>query len=244
MRTHFRELVRSGTYRLLRWGIKPPTDAFSTVVEVTRLRECLEELSINCVLDVGANEGQFATRLRRLGFSGWIISFEPHPTAFARLQDRHGDDPKWRGCQFALGSVRETKPFYLHADSSFSSFLRPLEDEPTQTSVEDVEVQTLSDVLDGLLAKISEPRIMLKMDTQGWDLEVLRGATSVLPRVDALLSELSVQPLYDGMTPIEGALSFYRELGFQLYDITPINRRPDGTVVECDCLLVRPGAHR
>jgi FkbM family methyltransferase len=226
---------------LVSWGIKPPIAACSTLVEVARLSECLRELRINCVLDVGANEGQFATRLRRLGFQGWIISFEPHPEAFERLQKNHGKDRRWRGYPFALGSVHETRQFYLHTNSSLSSFLRPLEEGATHTAAADIEVQPLSAILDGLVANIREPRIMLKMDTQGWDLEVLKGASSLLPRVDALLSELSVQPLYEGMTPFDVALGFYRDLGFTLYDITPINHRADGTVIECDCLLVRAG---
>ncbi|MHB8688602.1 MAG: FkbM family methyltransferase [Candidatus Dormibacteraceae bacterium] len=233
-----RKVVSFGAYRLLSLGVRPPLAACAALIDVARLRECLKEFRINCVLDVGANEGQFASRLRRLGFRGWIISFEPNPTAFAKLQRSRSKDARWRGYQYALGSDHETRPFYLHADSSFSSFLRPLE-QPRMSTV-DIDVRPLGTILDKLIADISAPRIMLKMDTQGWDVEVVRGAAAVLPRITALLSELSVQPLYEGMTPFDAALGFYSDLGFTLYDITPINHRSDGTVIECDCLMVRP----
>ncbi len=239
MRNPLRKILVSAVYRSLSLGIRPPVAACATLIEIARLGECLRDFRVNCVLDVGANEGQFASRLRRLGFQGWIVSFEPHSEAFDRLQAARGSDGRWRGYPFALGSVHETRPFYLHANSSFSSFLRSTQAASKHTSVSNVEVQTLNAILDRAVAGISKPRIMLKLDTQGWDLEVLKGASEVLHRVDVLLSELSVQPLYEGMTPFDVALGFYRDLGFTLYDITPINFGPDGTVIECDCLMVR-----
>jgi FkbM family methyltransferase len=243
MRVTLRKALVSSAYRYIASGLKPPIMACATIVQIARLVECLRDLGINCVLDVGANEGQFASRLRRLGFKGWIISFEPHPIAFERLSKNLGKDKRWRGYPFALGSRYETRTFYLQADSSFSSFLRPIKEALTPASVAEIEVRPLSPILDGLIADIESPRIMLKLDTQGWDLQVLRGASIVLPRVDALLSELSIQPLYEEMTPFDVALGIYRDLGFALYDITPINHRLDGTVVECDCLMVRASRH-
>jgi FkbM family methyltransferase len=233
-----RELVRDGAYTALRLGLDLPLESASTLLEVIRLRRCLTDLRINCVLDVGANEGQFATRLRRLGYRGQIYSFEPNPQAFQRMLALHGSDHQWRGFPIALGSVEQTKPFYVHAESSLSSFLRPVEASKV-VEVRDIEVRRLDMILDSLTAGNAESQILLKMDTQGWDIEVAKGAGAALARVVALLSELSVQALYDGMTPYYEALAFYAREGFVLYDVTPINRGADRTIIECDCLMIR-----
>jgi FkbM family methyltransferase len=207
-------------------------------MEVAQLRQCLTKLRINCVLDVGANEGQFATRLRRLGYKGQIYSFEPNPRAFEKLREIHGGDRRWGGFPIALGSIRETKLFYVHRESSLSSFLSPLERSMVTEKVT-VQVERLDTMFDTLTAELPNPHIMLKMDTQGWDVEVARGTGNALERIAALISELSVQPLYEGMMPYHDALEFYTQEGFVLYDVTPVNRAADGTVVECDCLMIR-----
>lgn len=233
-----RRLVSDAAFRLLRSEMHPPLAAFSTLSQVVNLRRCLRELRINCVLDVGANEGQFTTRLRRLGYKGRIYSFEPNPQAFRRLGETHGRDRHWRGFPIALGSIPETKPFYVHAESSLSSFLVPLE-RSRVIAVANVEVQRLDAIFADIVAEVQHPRILLKMDTQGWDIEVAKGAGSALTQIAALLSELSVQALYEGMTPYHEALNFYTREGFILYDVTPVNRAANGTVVECDCLMIR-----
>jgi hypothetical protein len=143
----------------------------------------------------------------------------------------------------ALGSAHETKPFYVHKESSLSSFLMPLEQSEV-TAITNVEVQRLDALLDSLIAEVPDPRILLKMDTQGWDVQVVQGAGETLDRMVALLSELSIQPLYEGMTPYYEALASYASRGFLLYDVTPINRTGNGTVIECDCLMIRAGVAR
>ncbi len=88
------------------------------------IKMMLDYQAINCVLDVGANRGQFAERLRRLGYRGWIVSFEPVPEAYQRLSHRFRNDERWRGFQIALGDRDEVRPFHIAAgDAQASSFL-------------------------------------------------------------------------------------------------------------------------
>src|SRR5690349_12763044 len=61
------------------------------------LRMLLTTLAINCVIDVGAHEGEFYRAVRNAGYTGRIVSFEPFPPSFARLQARAARDPDWRG---------------------------------------------------------------------------------------------------------------------------------------------------
>jgi hypothetical protein len=67
------------------------------------LRNLFTTLCISCVLDVGAHEGTYGRELRRLGYSGHIVSFEPVAENFAILARASSGDPRWRAFPYALG---------------------------------------------------------------------------------------------------------------------------------------------
>jgi hypothetical protein len=80
---------------------------------------------------------------------------------------------------------------------------------------------------------------MLKMDTQGYDLKVYRGAASSLGRVQAVVSELSFQPIYEGMPDYRQMLAEFESAGFAVSGLFPVSRNPDLSLIEMDCVLVR-----
>jgi len=83
-------------------------------------------------------------------------------------------------------------------------------------------------------------RLLLKMDTQGYDLEVFRGAQSLLPNVSCILSELSLIPIYEGMPSYLDALAEFEGHGFCVSGFYPITRNENLTLNEVDCVLVKP----
>ena len=83
-----------------------------------------------------------------------------------------------------------------------------------------------------------ERRIFLKMDTQGFDLEVFAGASQSLGRIRCLLSELSMTPVYDGMPHYLTSLVAFEEKGFVMSGLYPVNRNKDLSFIEVDCMLV------
>jgi hypothetical protein len=89
------------------------------------------------------------------------------------------------------------------------------------------------------LAGISEPRVFLKMDTQGFDLQVFEGAHECLDKIFGLQSELSIQPLYRNMPHYLEVLPIYEKAGFELYNLTVASRIPDGGIQEINCFLKR-----
>ena len=96
--------------------------------------------------------------------------------------------------------------------------------------------------LDGLDLVGPDARVLLKTDTQGWDLEVIEGAAGCLDRVFALQVELSVRPIYEGSTDWLATLSRLRELGFRPAQLTSVGRDDALGLLELDCLLVREDA--
>lgn len=212
------------------------------------LDRLLRTLKINCVIDVGAHVGEFYDVVRATGYAGRIVSFEPVPESFSALQQRASKDSRWRGFNCALGEQRGVVPINLPSSSGFASFLTPNNELMAQFPHAgwigrqlDVSVQTLDDFLPKLLDGLDNPRLYLKMDTQGWDCRVLEGAHATLAHVLAFQSEISAIPIYEGMTDLAESIKFYQQLGFVVVDLFPVSYdMGDLRVIEYDCVMISP----
>jgi FkbM family methyltransferase len=209
-----------------------------------RLQGLLRSLEINCVLDVGARFGDFGRRLRLLGYQGRIVSFEPVASSFAVLRDQVDD--AWEARQLALGSETERRVIahsmepgsdsFLHPStyglSNFGDFLRPVGEEQ-------VDVTTLDAVFAETVSGLDEPRVLLKLDTQGWERHVLLGGKESLHQVDALQMEVSTISLYDGEPSYLEMLALVAEHGFVPVWFDPVVVDRQGRPPQFDCLLQR-----
>ncbi|MGE0666451.1 MAG: FkbM family methyltransferase [Sphingomonadales bacterium] len=232
--------LKSLAFRFVSSGRSLPLRRIERFVEMHLLKRLIGLLGINCVLDVGANNGGFATELRNIGYSGRIVSFEPIAEEFDALTRSFAGDPNWRGVPLALGSREEMATLHVPpAATGMSSFLDQTLPSPNMSS-RPVQIVRLDSLYPSLVADMASPRVLLKMDTQGYDLEVFRGAGDCIDGIAALQSELSSQPLYHGMPHYLEALQVYETAGFELYNLTQMNRARNGTVVEMNCLMKRP----
>jgi len=241
-------VIKSGVRRLLRpagWEFRQ-YDPDLTLD--TYLWMLFDHYRINCVLDVGARHGDYGVLLRNNGYRGHIVSFEPVSENFEILQARAAGDPTWTAHQVALGSCTGTAEINVGRGTNFSSFLRPsaygLDTTPDITTerIETVQVQRLDELFEEVMRHIAQPRVYLKMDTQGFDLEVLRGAERCLPRIAALQSELSLQPLYEEMTTNWlSALDEFRRAGYEVSALFAGYRDQRLRLSEMDCVMVRSG---
>jgi hypothetical protein len=105
-----------------------------------------------------------------------------------------------------------------------------------------VPVRRIDEVLPDLLNGFVSPRIFLKMDTQGFDNQVINGVGNFLTQVLGIQSELSVVPLYEGMEHYTDTLAYYERLGFSLMDLFVVSRAQNGQIVEYDCIMARTNA--
>jgi hypothetical protein len=106
--------------------------------------------------------------------------------------------------------------------------------------VDKVPVRRLQSVIDEILAARSDARLFLKMDTQGYDLQVLRGAGARIEAIRGLQTELAARPTYAGMPTLHEALAELDGLGFALTGIFPVARELDHLrVIELDCVMCR-----
>lgn len=205
----------------------------------------LQKLRIDCVFDVGANQGQFAHRLRGLGFTGRIASFEPVSHLLTDLRRAAAQDPGWFVHPYALGEedgsaeinvVRGTMSSMLEPSAFGREWSKKLRDSHTES----IEVRRLDSVFDEAIDGLSHPRVLLKLDTQGYDLQAFRGAGKRQADVLALQSEVACVPIYDGMPRMPEQLSEYESAGFEISAMFPVNRhRKSMRVIEFDVLMVR-----
>lgn len=207
----------------------------------------LRELQINCVLDVGGNRGQFGRRLRSAGYDGRIVSFEPLPHLAERLHQHADKDPEWHVIHCALGDEETEAEMTVVAKGGATSSLLPPSDFGKRwspriegVSREVVQVRRLDGLLDEVVAGIEDPRIFLKMDTQGYDLRVFAGAGDRIKDVLGIQSELSNVPLYDGMPRLPEAIQTYEAAGFETTGIFPVTRdNARLRIIEFDIMMIR-----
>ncbi|MEP5764894.1 MAG: FkbM family methyltransferase [Halieaceae bacterium] len=217
-------MIKIAFKKLLRhWGyeIQPYNVSWSSSA---RLNTFLKYHNIDLVLDVGANTGQYASTLRDTGYTGEIISFEPLPHEFELLQEKTRKDGNWSAFNFALGDIDSSLNINVAKNSVSSSFL-PIMNEHCEAAPE--SVYTASHLVDmRSLDTIFDPtwrnrRILMKIDTQGYEELVIEGGALELPQILALQVEMSLQELYEGAKIYKEIISLLNTHGFDLCGIEP-----------------------
>ena len=221
----------------------PETSLITRFSEQGHLIDLLDNLRINYVLDVGANKGSFAKHLRMTGYQGHIFCFEPIRADCDSISRLAGGDPSWQVFNFALGGENTAKPFNvisLPGDVTvLSSFLQLRGEKDLLERTESIAIRRIDDVLDEAIEDAAAARIFLKIDTQGYDLEVLKGCGRWIDKVSILQSEISVTPIYRDMPHYTQALEHYESLGFSLMNLYVVHRAQHGSVLEYDCVMAR-----
>jgi FkbM family methyltransferase len=199
---------------------------------------------VNCVLDVGANIGQYVDMLRYdVGYHGDVISFEPASGPYRELHRAARHDARWRTVRLALGHEATASNLNIYADSQFNSLynptvlgLRQFSKHLQHVATERVHVERLDNVVRPLTQAQS---MLLKIDTQGHELAVLEGAYESLQRIAVVQLEVPVLQIYDGTTQLRDVLARFDDLGLAVSGIFPIKRDAALQLIEIDIIAVR-----
>jgi len=205
----------------------------------------LRKFKIDLILDVGANTGQFASEIRQGGYAGRIVSFEPLTQAHAELQQSSEGDPLWDVYpRCALGDHDGEVEINIAGNSESSSILPMLEThrsaapESAYQGKEIVPIKTL-DAVAGQYLKDARAAF-LKIDTQGFEWQVLDGAREVLPRIQGVLVELSLVPLYGGQHLWRDVIDRLEAEGFTLWTFQPtFSNQSTGQTLQIDGVFYR-----
>jgi len=209
-----------------------------------RRQRVLESRNIQLILDVGANIGQYGQRLRHNGYRGELLSFEPLSSAFRPLEARAKADGHWQVVRSALGDHDGEIAIHIAANSYSSSALPMLERHLASApdSVYLGEEQVPLRRLDTVFAErgLEASAMMLKLDVQGFEKQVISGASHALRSVQIIESELSLVPLYEGQALFAEIIELLRGYGFRLIFIEPgFADAKSGELLQVDGLFVR-----
>jgi FkbM family methyltransferase len=190
-----------------------------------RFIQLLKALDINCVLDVGANNGKYAMQLRSMGYMHRIVSFEPLNDEFQQLTKFAQRDGNWDCFNFALGDEVGQLELNVSGNSYSSSFLQILDRHTTAdprsvyVRTQTAEIKTLDSIFEDICS--NDDRILLKIDTQGFEKHVIDGASKSLCKINLLQLESSIQKLYEGEMLVEDMISYVKKRNFSLVSIEP-----------------------
>ena len=197
--------------------------------ELKRIK-VIKNLEIDLVLDVGASEGFYGEELREDGYSGQIISFEPLLESFKMLANRSSKDPLWLAINSAVGDKERNEVMSVSGHITSSSLLEMTEEHidamPPSATVnkQEIKVITLNSLSGNLISENS--RIYLKVDVQGFEMFVIKGADLILDRVKVIEMELTFKSLYNGGVLFNDMIKHLESLGFFLVSLKHVFSNP------------------
>lgn len=211
-----------------------------------RLLRLLQVGRVDTILDVGANDGGYAQSMLATGFDGAVVSFEPLCDAHAALEQAARGRANWHVMpRMALGDHEGRVRINIAGNSKSSSLLpmgfRHADAAPHSRYVgsEAVDIRRLDALTDTALDRARS--VHLKVDTQGFEMPVLRGATGLLSRIASIQLELSLVPLYEGQALYRELIDWVGERGFELCGVVPgfVDERT-GRMLQMDGIFSRP----
>lgn len=237
MRRLVKQFVRSMGYEVRRYA---PTSS-----ESAQLTTILKFHGVNLVFDVGANTGGFGRYLREVGYRGEIVSFEPMAAAHESLLRSTAADRHWTAAtRAAIGAHDGEVEIHVAGNSESSSILDMLESHstaaPTSACVgkEMVPLRRLDTIAPAYLRE--ESKLFLKIDTQGYEEQVLTGGQDTVARALVAQLELSLVHLYAGQKLLEEMVAQMNSLGFSLWGTAPVFADPlSGRMLQMDGIFCR-----
>lgn len=209
-----------------------------------QLLKGFDRFGIDLVFDVGANMGQFAQQIRGAGFKGHIVSFEPLSDAHAKLAHAASRDALWTVHQRSAIGDRNGDIEINIAGNSVSSSILPMaaahaNAAPVSAYVgrERVPLTTIDSVIGEYFSFGRRP--FLKIDTQGYEWQVLSGAANTLPLIHGVLCELSLVELYEGQLLWREMIDRLEQRGFTLWGLQPSFMDQHGRNLQTDAIFFR-----
>jgi FkbM family methyltransferase len=203
----------------------------------------LQEFGIKTVLDVGANVGLFTEMVSKILPQASIYAFEPLTECYEKLNKLTDQIKKLKCFNVALGSENMEAVINKNMFTASSSLLkmRSLHKETfPYTAIESEEkIQVVT--FESLINEIQlEEKVLLKLDVQGYEIEVLRGMKSVLNNIDLIIAETSFVELYQGQPLFNEVYDFLRNKGFEYYgNFDQMTDPKAGSVLQADAIFAK-----
>lgn len=224
MKSFIKQMLHRVGFELRRFSVEQSENA--------RFISMLRTHNVNLIFDVGANAGQFGVLLREIGFDGKIISFEPLSDARESLLNISRNDPMWQiALQTAIGEENGEIEIQIAGNSQSSSVLDMLDThvraapDSKYIGKEKVALRTLDSIAPDYMD--SNSIAFIKIDTQGYETQVMNGAKKLMSQIVGLQVEISLVPLYKGQCLFDEMLKKLKNDGFELWSISTVFSDPN-----------------
>lgn len=231
-----KSILKTLGYRITKMG---PIDSEMLLINK------INDIGIDLFLDVGANTGQTAEGILTKNFNGTIISFEPLEIEYSILLKKSKEYSNWIVApRSAVGDYEGEIELNVGGNSGSSSILSMMEShleaapESKYIGKQSVPMITLDKFLIPYLS--NHKKVMLKIDTQGYEWQVLMGAQTIMPSIKAITLELSIIELYKGQKLWKELIEFIESMNFSLWSIEQGFSDPKtGRVLQIDATFFR-----
>lgn len=203
-------------------------------------RLVLQGLGCECVVDVGANRGQFALIARKVFPQASIHSFEPLEEPAKIFEKIFTNDARVTLYPYAIGREKTSSTIHVTKDDDSSSMLPITETQSTMfpgATEKETRQVTILPLSQALGATSIPPASLLKIDVQGFELEVLKGCEDILNRFLHLYIECSFIELYEGQALAHQIISWLEQRNFVLSGIHNMYYEKNGRAVQGDFLF-------
>jgi len=244
MKQIIQKILRRIGFQLVKYPfeITSPTEGIN--IDLQRRFQIMDHLGINKLFDIGANAGQYGQSMRNKGFKHPIISFEPLRSAFLDLEKAAKKDDLWTVNHCALGEKDEKSQINVAGNSWSSSILDmlPMHEnnapESKYVAKEEISIKKLDSVFDEFVN--AGDNVMLKIDTQGYEKNVIDGATNALAKVKMIQLEMSIVSLYSNELLFKDMIDYLNKRGFELFSLENGFASPKtGQLLQVDGVFVR-----
>lgn len=210
------------------------------VAPVYEHEKLLKYLNCDSIVDVGANRGQFALVARECLPNAMIYSFEPLPAPFHKIKCLFSDDNKVKIFHCAIGQSQKNMTMHV-SKSDDSSSLYPISRTQSILYPGTEEKETVQIALEKLnnfiKAEDLQGRSLLKIDVQGYELEVMKGSEEILCDFSYVYVECSFIELYIGQPLLYEIIKYMSDKGFGVYGAYNLNYDSSGVCVQGDFLF-------
>jgi FkbM family methyltransferase len=203
----------------------------------------LQNFEIRSVFDVGANEGQFAKIISRILPAARIYSFEPLNNSFKKLKSNLANNNRIKIFNFALGDEERESTIYRSEFSASSSIIgmTDLHKEAfpytRNVSEEKIFIKRFDDIVKDLKL---EKQLLMKIDVQGFELKVLKGAEETLKHVAVIILETSFYELYQSQPLFKDIYNYLIGSGFNYFgSLEQIYDERDGKILQSDSIFIK-----
>jgi FkbM family methyltransferase len=228
-----------------RFGILLRKYNAATSEELRRIK-LLQHYKVDLVFDIGANKGQYATGIIDAGYKGNIVSFEPLSSVYTIIEKESKKYSQWQVApRCAIGGKNEMIEINISANSVSSTLLTMLDShiegapESKIIGKEKVQVFPLDEISSNYTANAKN--IFLKIDVQGFEQEVFKGARNMLQKAKGIEMEISLIPLYENQQwLLPQVLDFMQQNGFTAVSIVPaFTDEKTGKVLQCNGIFFK-----